>query len=209
MSPKNSFSAVDFLVLGLSFVISALIGIYYACAGKKQDNRETYFLGDRKMAAVPIALSLMATALSAVNFLGVPAEVYFFGPDLLLTIPGRALSLFILTGTVFPLFYKLGLTSIYEYLEMRFNKTVKIVAVCIFFVFSLCYMGFVVYAPALALSLVTGMPEVLSILIVTIVCIFYTTIGGIKAVIWTDVFQVRCLSTFTHAVMINMKCSVG
>ncbi|KAJ8030660.1 Sodium-coupled monocarboxylate transporter 1 [Holothuria leucospilota] len=192
-SPRNPFSGVDFVVLGLSFVISALIGIYFACAGKKQNNRETYFLGDRKMRAVPIALSLMATALSAVTFLGVPAEVYFFGPDLLVTIPGRLLAMFIIIGTVMPLYYRLRFTSIYEYLEMRFNKTVKIAGVCIFYAFSICYMGLVVYAPGLALSLVTGMSVVSSILIVTIVCIFYTTIGGMKAVIWSDVFQVSFL----------------
>ncbi|PIK45067.1 Sodium-dependent multivitamin transporter [Apostichopus japonicus] len=184
------FTAVDFIVLGASFVLSALIGIYFAVSGRKENNTATYFLGDRQMGVLPIAISYMATAISAVVFIGVPSEVYFFGPNILLTIPGRIFAIYIVTRTAVPIYYRLKLTSIYEYLEMRFDKSVKIAGIIIYYVFATVYMGFVVYAPALALSLITGMSVVLSILVVTLICSFYTTIGGMKAVIWTDVLQV-------------------
>ena len=69
------------------------------------------------------------------------------------------------------------------------------------------YLAIVVYAPALALAQVTGMDMNLSIGITFLVCIFYTALGGIKAVIWTNVFQAFCMITACLVVVIVGKCS--
>lgn len=207
--PSGRFTVFDFIVLGASLAISVCIGIYFALVQRKKENTAKYFVGNRDMGVIPISLSYIATTISAVTFLGLPAEVYSFGPDYVILIPMRVVAVFIITRSFVPVFYQLQLTSIFEYLEMRFDKSVKIAGMVIFYVFTIFYMGFVVYAPALALSLVTGMSVVSSILTVILVCIFYTTIGGMKAVIWTDVVQSFLMFTGLLAIIVAALKEVG
>uniref|UniRef100_A0A8C8ST99 Solute carrier family 5 member 12 n=1 Tax=Pelusios castaneus TaxID=367368 RepID=A0A8C8ST99_9SAUR len=84
---------------------------------------------------------------------------------------------------------KSGITSTYEYLELRFNKSVRLAATLIYIVQTILYTGVVVYAPALALNQVTGFNLWGSVFATGIVCTFYCTLGGLKAVVWTDAFQ--------------------
>lgn len=80
--------------------------------------------------------------------------------------------------------------SVLQYLERRFGISVRITASLIYTLYMTLYMGIVLYAPAIALEALTGLSQDQSILVVGFVCTFYSTIGGIKAVIITDVFQV-------------------
>merc|ERR1712227_818464 len=88
-----------------------------------------------------------------------------------------------------PIYYNLHITSVYEYLELRFGITSRRICTVIFIIQSMLYNGIVIYAPALALKEVAGLDLTIAILIVGGVCIGYTSLGGIKAVIWTDVWQ--------------------
>ena len=83
----------------------------------------------------------------------------------------------------------MGITSIYQYLDLRFGPTSRLILTLIFLTQSVLYNGLVVYAPALAMNQVAGLDINVAIVVVGCVCIFYTTLGGMKAVIWTDVFQ--------------------
>ena len=80
-------------------------------------------------------------------------------------------------------------TSIYEYLELRFGRASRLICTSIFILQSMCYNGIVIYAPALALQEVAQLDLTVAILVVGGVCMIYTSLGGIKAVIWTDVWQ--------------------
>ncbi|KAF7285221.1 hypothetical protein GWI33_011544 [Rhynchophorus ferrugineus] len=88
-----------------------------------------------------------------------------------------------------PVFYKLQITSSYEYLNLRFNNTVRLLGSILFLTKMLLYIPIVIYVPALAFSQVTGINLHLVTPVVCIVCIFYTTLGGLKAVVWTDTIQ--------------------
>ena len=88
-----------------------------------------------------------------------------------------------------PVFFRMKSPSAYGYLEKRFGIATRIVASLAFSLQMILYMGIVLYAPALALSAVTEMSYLGSILSVGLVCTFYSTLGGIKAVLITDVFQ--------------------
>ena len=103
-----------------------------------------------------------------------------------------------------PIFYSLGLTSIYQYLEQRFGRITRLfitgsfdkpkhftnVSIKVVFLIQSClYNGLVVYAPALAMERVAGLDINVGIVVVGCVGILYTTLGGMKAVVWTDVFQ--------------------
>lgn len=88
-----------------------------------------------------------------------------------------------------PVFYKLNATSAYEYLEKRFGKSARLAASLSYSLQMIMYMGIVLYAPSLALEALTGLNRSISILVVGGVCTFYSTIGGMKAVLLADMFQ--------------------
>lgn len=88
-----------------------------------------------------------------------------------------------------PVFYKMQLTSVYEYLEARFDKKIRLVSSFLFLIQSFLYLPIVIYVPALAFSHVTDFKVHMITPLVCAVCLFYTTIGGIKAVVWTDTLQ--------------------
>jgi len=103
----------------------------------------------------------------------------------------------------------LQVTTSYEYLELRFHKSVRILAGACFTLQMVLYMAIVVYAPALALSQVTGFDLDIACAVIFIVCIFYTAIGGIKAVMWTDTFQALCMFGSFLAIIIKGNYDAG
>ena len=112
---------------------------------------------------------------------------------------------FVLAATAhiyLPVYYRLQAKSVHYYLEIRFHRSVRIFASVCFILLTCIYLAIVVYAPALALAQVTGINMDLSIGITFLVCIFYTALGGIKAVIWTNVFQAFCMITACLVVVI-------
>ncbi|CAG2172815.1 unnamed protein product, partial [Oppiella nova] len=108
-----------------------------------------------------------------------------------------------------PVFYRLKVVSIYEYLEHRFDRRVRMAASLVFTSQMIIYMSIVLYAPALALNAVTGLSKWTAILSVGIVCTIYCTIGGIKAVIWTDVFQSFLMFTAMIIIVVKGVYDVG
>ncbi|CAG2110594.1 unnamed protein product [Medioppia subpectinata] len=161
------------------------------------------------ISVIPVSFSLMASFLSAITLLGVTAENYMFGTQFvainLSYILGAPISAYIFL----PVFYKLKVVSIFEYLEHRFDRRVRMVASIVFTSQMIIYMSIVLYAPALALSAVTSLSKWTAILSVGIVCTLYCTIGGIKAVIWTDLFQSFLMFTAMIIIIIKGTYDVG
>ncbi|XP_064825173.1 sodium-coupled monocarboxylate transporter 1-like [Oncorhynchus masou masou] len=187
--PVASFSVWDYVVFVGTFLGAAGIGLFQAIRGRKNNNSGEFLLGGRQMTAVPVAMSLTASFMSGITVIGTPAEAYRFGADYWIFAISYAI-MSIITAEIFvPLFYRLGITSTYEYLEMRFNKLIRVIGTSMYITQTALYTGMVIYAPALALNQITGM-NLWGVLVATgVVCILYCTLGGLKAVIWTDVFQ--------------------
>lgn len=209
-SPERStFSTVDYVVFVLLLVFSLAIGLYHACRGWGRHTIGQLLLADRKMGCLPVALSLLATFQSAVAILGVPSEIYRFGTQYWFLGCSYILGLLIPAHIFIPIFYRLHLTSAYEYLELRFNKAVRVCGTVTFIFQMVIYMGVVLYAPSLALNAVTGFDLWMSVLTLGIVCTIYTALGGLKAVIWTDVFQTLVMFLGQLAVIIVGSAKVG
>ncbi|CAB4014299.1 sodium-coupled monocarboxylate transporter 1-like, partial [Paramuricea clavata] len=157
----------------------------------------------------PIAISLLASYLSAIALLGVPSEIFTYGAQYTVLL----FSYFILTATaaiVFvPIFHGLHLTSAHEYLELRFGHGVRILGCFLFVIQYFLYLSVVLYAPSLALQAVAGVPLAASIISTGVVCTFYTTLGGLKAVVWTDVFQAMVMVAGLITVFIVGTVNVG
>ncbi|KAM6153309.1 sodium-coupled monocarboxylate transporter 1 [Erethizon dorsatum] len=199
----GSFGAWDYLVFAGMLLVSAAIGVYYAYAGGGQQTSKDFLMGGRRMTAVPVALSLTASFMSAVTVLGTPAEVYRFGAIFSIFAITYFLMVVLCAEVFLPVFYKLGITSTYEYLELRFNRSIRLCGTVLFMVQTILYTGIVIYAPALALNQVTGFDRWGAVVATGVVCTFYCTLGGLKAVVWTDVFQVGIMLAGFASVIIQ------
>ncbi|XP_071451827.1 sodium-coupled monocarboxylate transporter 1-like [Hetaerina americana] len=211
MAPKiHLFSALDHtLFVGMLFA-SAIIGIYFAFFAKqKQNTTAEYLLGGKNMGIVPVALSVISSFISGITLLGLPAEMYVYGTQfaaVMFGVFGATLG----CGVFFlPVFYRLQLTTSYEYLEVRFDRKVRLLGSLLFLINNLLYIPIVMYIPALALSQVTGIHLHLITPLVSLVCIFYTSLGGLKAVVWTDALQTAMMFFSMGAVVVLGTYSVG
>ncbi|XP_072002467.1 sodium-coupled monocarboxylate transporter 1 isoform X3 [Engystomops pustulosus] len=135
--------------------------------------------------------------------LGTPAEVYRFGAMFSIFAITYTFVVVISSEVYLPVFYRLGITSTYEYLELRFNKFVRLIGTIMFIIQTILYTGIVIYAPALALNQVTGFHLWGAVVATGVVCTFYCTLGGLKAVVWTDVFQVGIMVAGFSSVIIR------
>ncbi|XP_068003920.1 sodium-coupled monocarboxylate transporter 2 isoform X2 [Melanerpes formicivorus] len=185
----KTFVAWDYAVFAALFLVCASIGVFFAVKERKKKTSKEFLVGGRQMTCGPIAFSLTTSFMSAVTVLGTPSEVYRYGASFVLFFLAYALVIFFTAELFLPVFYRSGITSTYEYLELRFNKIVRLAATLIYVLQTVLYTGIVVYAPSLALNQVTGFDLWGSVVATGFVCTFYCTLGGLKAVVWTDAFQ--------------------
>uniref|UniRef100_A0A8C5XN43 Solute carrier family 5 member 5 n=1 Tax=Microcebus murinus TaxID=30608 RepID=A0A8C5XN43_MICMU len=171
---RATFGAWDYAVFALMLLASAGIGLWVGLAGGGQRSAEDFFTGGRRLAALPVGLSLAASFMSAVQVLGVPAEAYRYGLKFLWMCLGQLLNSLLTAALFLPVFYRLGLTSTYEYLELRFSRAVRLCGTLQYLVATVSGL-----CPAVALSRVPPLAS------------GPRPHGGMRAVVWTDVFQVR------------------
>ncbi|XP_033225867.1 sodium-coupled monocarboxylate transporter 1-like [Belonocnema kinseyi] len=189
----NYFSWADYTILGVMLGVSCLIGTFYGCFSKKQETSEDFLLGGSKMGTFPMAMSLAASFVTAIELLGNPAEMYSQGTQFWMTCLAFILVIPITSQLYLPVYMKLRLTSSYEYLNIRFDRHCRLLASGLYMIQMVWYTSVAVYAPALALSHVTALNTYAAVTLVYAVCIFYASQGGMKAVIMTDTFQAAVL----------------
>jgi sodium-coupled monocarboxylate transporter 8/12 len=163
-----------------------------------------YLIANKSMSALPIALSLLASFFSATSILGFPAEVYQYGIQYWIIVIG--LSVPPIFGAFFagPMFARLKVMSVFEYFKLRYDSTtVRLIAVACYFVRCLVGGSIYIYGPSTTLTALTSLSNEVAVVIIGLVATFYTCIGGIKAVIWTDVFQ--CVIMFAGVITIISK----
>ncbi|XP_013924689.1 PREDICTED: sodium/iodide cotransporter [Thamnophis sirtalis] len=148
----RTFSLWDYGVFGLMLLVSTGIGLFHALSRGGQKTPEDFFTGSRAMSALPVGLSLSASFMSAIQVLGVPAEAYRYGMKFLWMCLGQMLNSLLTAYLFLPVFYRLGLTSTYEYLELRFSKKVRLCGTIQYIIATVLYTGIVIYAPALILN---------------------------------------------------------
>ncbi|XP_071834313.1 sodium-dependent multivitamin transporter-like [Apostichopus japonicus] len=186
---ENPLGWVDFIVMSVMLVAAAGMGIYHGVARGGQKTTKRFFLADRNVYGLAIAMTLLASFISPVTLLGIPAEIYTYGGQYLAFTLTQSL-LFPTIALVFvPVFHGLDITTAYEYLQLRYGLPLRILGACLFILQTCFYMAIVTYTPALAIEAVTAFDLWKTILITGVVCTFYTTLGGMKAVIWTDVMM--------------------
>ena len=174
-------------IIVIVYLIGILvIGLFFS--GKQKKSRD-YFLADRRMSFIPVGLSVMVTAFSAINYTAFTGEVFGHGLYVLLSLPVFAIVALPVIKIFMPFYYSMGLYSAYEYLEKRFDARVRCLASALFIIWRLFWMATLLYVPCKVLSVVTGWTASTLILAMGIIVSVYTAVGGIKAVMWSDVLQ--------------------
>ncbi|XP_047135309.2 sodium-coupled monocarboxylate transporter 1 isoform X1 [Hydra vulgaris] len=204
----NRFSIPDYLVFAATLIISSFIGIYFACGGK-QTNTKEYLMAGKNMSWFPLFVSLLASYLSAITLLGVPSEIFTYGIQYIVLCFSYVIIVLVSSTIFLPIFYKLQLVSSNEYLEKRFTPSVRSLGCVLVLTQYILYLAVVFYAPSLALESVAGIQITATIISTGVVCTFYTTLGGMKAVIWTDVFQAGIMVAGLVVVMIIGLIEIG
>ena len=176
----------DYAVLLIYLLILLGIGWYFRSSGR---DGTSFFLAGRSMGYFPVGLSVMVTTFSALNYLAFPGEVYGHGLYVLVSLPVFFLAAVPVVLIWMPFFRRMKLVSIYEYLEKRFDWRVRMLASGLFIFWRLFWMSAALFATAQILSKLTGFPLSGAILVSGAIATLYTAIGGMKAVMWTDVLQ--------------------
>jgi solute carrier family 5 (sodium-coupled monocarboxylate transporter), member 8/12 len=164
------FHLVDYVVFGAMLVLSATSGIYFGYFKQRKVNAKTrtpdektamkfgsaamneYLLGSRSMTPFPVAMSLVASYISAVTMLGTPSEIYNYGSQYWMIIVAVMVHTVIVCTVYLPVFCSLKLGSSYEYLELRFNPAVRTAASVMFVIDEILFLPIIVYVPSLAFN---------------------------------------------------------
>ena len=182
----RQFGLANWVVLALYLFL--LLGIGF-CMAKRGKTSEDFFLAGRRIPWWAAGLSIYSTQLSAITYLSIPAKTYATDWTRFLLQCGILAIAPLVVCCFLPFYRRLNLTSAYEYLEKRFSLGLRLVGSTSFVLFQLARMGIVILLPALALSAVTGLGLVWCIVLMGVLSTAYTVVGGIEAVIWTDVLQ--------------------
>ncbi|CAG2100033.1 unnamed protein product [Medioppia subpectinata] len=176
---SETFGAVDYIILVGMLMISTIIGFYYAWKDRNNKDENEFLRGGNKMSVAPVCISILASFLSSTGLIGIPTVVYFTGTQFWIVVIPAFLAATLACEVFIPIYYRMKLVSVNEYIYRRFSSQKLRVAANIS----------VLYAPSIALSIVTEMSITSSILIMGLIVTVYTSLGGLKGVIWTDFFQ--------------------
>jgi len=187
---RSGFSGLDYTTWGIYLLLILCVGFYFS---KREKGTHDFFLGGQRVRWWAAGISIFGTQLSAITFMAAPAKVYATNWVYILN---QATIIMLAPFIVFfylPFFRRLNIVTAYEYLEKRFNVALRLFGGVAFCLMQLGRMGIVLYLPAIALATVTDFNVYTCILVMGIFCTIYTVMGGIEAVIWTDVLQVFVL----------------
>lgn len=182
----GAFTGLDWGVLVV--YIGLLVGIGWHLS-RRGGTTEDYFLAGGRIPWWAAGLSVFATQLSSLTFMATPAKVFRTDCTYYIQVLTIVLVAPIIVFFFMPVFRRMNITTVYEYLEERFNLAVRLFASASFILFQLGRMTIVLYLPALALQAVTGINIYACVGLMVVLATVYTYLGGIEAVIWTDVLQ--------------------
>ncbi len=177
---------LDITTLVLYMLALVVMGIYFS---RKNTTTEEYFVGGRLYSGWVIGLSMIGTSISSVTFLAYPADAY--KTAWLRFLPNFTLPIAVLLAAYFflPFFRRTKIISAYEYLEDRFSPSIRVYGAVTFIIGQLIRLALILFLVSILMHEITGYSAVTSVLLAGVLVAVYTIVGGIDAVIWTDVLQ--------------------
>jgi SSS family transporter len=178
--------AADWVVLFGALAYVVFFGLW---RGRSSNSVNKYLLAGRSMPWHVVGLSIMATQASAVTFTSTTGQSYVDGMRFVRFYFGLPIAMVILSLTAVPLFHRAGVYTAYEYLERRFDARTRALVSAVFLVQRGLALGITLYAPAVVLTVILGWPDWITTLVMGGIAVAYTTVGGVKAIAWTDFQQ--------------------
>ncbi|XP_055617704.1 sodium-coupled monocarboxylate transporter 1-like isoform X2 [Toxorhynchites rutilus septentrionalis] len=197
----------NYLVFVAFVVVSALIPIRRRLCSRKVKTKEDYVFGAGHISTLAMMLSIARGTLGVISVLGYPSEFFYRGTAMWETLYGMVTAYPIVCFVFIPVYFDLGITSVYQYLELRFNsRLVRCLASGTYILRTLLSLGVTIYTPTVALNTIIGVPYWASLLCITCISIFFNALGGMKAAVAADVIQ--SLSMTAMLVGIVIYCSI-
>lgn len=172
-------SQIDWIILGATLAFIVIYGVWRTRNDKGMDN---YLRGGKEAKWATVGLSVMATQASAITFLSTPGQAYHDGMGFVQFYFGLPLAMVIICITFIPIYHRLKVYTAYEYLESRFDLKTRTLAAVLFLIQRGLAAGITIYAPAIILSTILGWNLYQLIVIIGVLVIIYTVMGGTKAV---------------------------
>lgn len=185
-TPHGRLNGLDYAFLGLYLIVLVWIGAWFT---RGENSTEQYFLGGRRVPWWAVGLSIFGTSLSAITYLSIPAQAYATNWTTFLANMGIIFAAPLVVMFYLPRFHQYPIHTAYEYLERRFHLALRIYGSLCFMLFQIGRVSIVLYLPAITLAAATGINIYLCIALMGVLATVYTVLGGIEAVIWTDVVQ--------------------
>ena len=182
----KAYHSANWAVMIVYLLLMAGMGLWFMRRNKSSDD---YFRAGGRVPWIVVSMSIYATMFSSITFISIPALTYLTDCRYFIITLGIILMAPVVVKWYLPFFRRLNLTSAYEFLEVRFNLSCRLFASAAFILFMVARTAVVTYLPALAIAAVTDLDVNTAIVAVTVVTIFYCTIGGVEAVIWSDFVQ--------------------
>lgn len=180
---------IDWIILGL--YASSTIGLGWWMSRRQKDTSE-YFVGSGRMNALLIGVSLFATLLSTITYLAIPGEVLGKGPVYLSNYISYPFVFLVLGFWILPVYMRRRVTSAYELLETRLGLSIRLLGMSMFILLRLVWMSLLVFLTSKAIAIMIGAGEEWVPWIVAVTGLFaitYTSLGGLRAVVITDLMQ--------------------
>jgi SSS family solute:Na+ symporter len=186
VSSSAALTWPDYAVLAVALSVLLAIGLRF---GREQRDTSDFFLARRRVPWWAAALSFLATEISAVTIISVPATAYRENWEYMQFFVGSSLAKLAVAMLFIPAFYRHDVTTIYEFLRDRFGRASQVTGSVFFFITRLLGSSVRLMAAALAVAILMGWPLGPTIAVFVLVSILYIASGGVKAVVWTNVFQ--------------------
>lgn len=189
-APELLLGALDWTIIVVYLLAMTGIGAYFYLR-EKRGNTASFFVGGRSIPFWAAGVSLYATNVSSISFIAIPAKAFETNWTYLANNLIGVLGLVFVAIWIVPLLRRLDLMSVFSYLETRFHPGIRMIASAMCIATQVgSRMSIILFLPSLAIASITGIDVVWSILAMGVFTIIYTTLGGMKAVIWTDFTQV-------------------
>ena len=183
---QSNFSSLDVKVLFIYISLIVFIGLL---AGRKQKSTKSYFLGDGKISWIMISFSVVATETSVLTFLSIPGVAYITNFGFLQVAIGYIIGRIVVAWFFLPRYYSEGIQSTYQFIGNKWGVGFQRFVSTVFLIMRVLADGVRLFMTAIPLTLITGWSFNFSILVIGLVTLIYTLIGGIRSVIYTDTFQ--------------------
>jgi len=206
---ENNFGTVDLLLFICSLLIAIFVGIYHGFQDRKKQNLENFYFGGKQISPVLLGASMAVTYISAIAFISNPVMIYQRGTTNFWGIFSCILTAIPCIMFVLPLLFRLQPSNIFEYFELRYNSIVKKLCVFVYIFQQISWMSIGIQMTGSALSLVTPISVNWSIVITVMICCIYTTLGGLKAIVWVDGIQSLIMLSGGITVLIYASMQVG